>query len=209
MIPVLVVAAVVVATSADARAGARRPRAKIEIVSPISGQRMSVTLTVRDAEERDLPIRIEYRIRGVKGWFPATIDQDLSAVPSSEVGETLVVSWNAYADLGTRHSKRVRLRTIVDLEKGRKKKSKRFEVYLYGSVTADAVSALTYPDLRADGRLDEVVLIDTRDPHDFAAGHLPGAIHVSTEDLETNKQAKAIFDYPKDTHLVFYCYGGL
>jgi hypothetical protein len=207
--PVLVVATAVVALSTDAHAGGRRPRAKIESVVPVTGQRYGATLVVCDREARDLPIRIEYRVRGIKGWQPATIEQDLSAVASSEEGTQILVVWNAWEDLGAYYSRKARLRTIVDVEKGKKKKSRGFRLHVYGETSADALSAATYPDLIEDGRLDDLVLIDTRDPDDFAAGRLPGAIHLSTEELDRKRKAKQLLAYPRDTRLVFYCYGGL
>ena len=204
---ILVVATVVVAIPTEAQALGRRARAKIVSVAPASGQTMVVTLLVRDRDSRDLPILVEYRIRGTKGWHPATMETDMSAVPSSEEGETFIAAWNAYEDLGTRYSRRVRLRTRPDVQYGKRKRSRRFEVALYGNVDAGAVSAATYPDLIADGRLDGLVLIDTRAPQDFAEGALPGAMNLSAEDIE--EDGKTILDYPKDTRLVFYCYGGL
>ncbi|MEN8150784.1 MAG: rhodanese-like domain-containing protein [Planctomycetota bacterium] len=207
LFPILLVAVVVAAMSDEARAGGRRPRAKIESVTALTGQSMAVAMLVRDREARDLPLILEYKVKGTKGWHPATVETDVSAVPSSEEGEQFVAAWNAFADLGTRHSRKVRLRVIVDIEKGKKKKSRRFEVVLYGRLDSGGVSAVTYPDLMEDGSLDNTVLIDTRSAAHFAAAAIPGAINLDAADIE--EQGEAILDFPKDTRLIFYCYGGL
>ena len=49
------------------------------------------------------------------------------------------------------------------------------------------------------------VLIDTREDHEFAAGHVKGAVHLSRGIIERDIEAK----YPdKDATLVLYCGGG-
>jgi rhodanese-related sulfurtransferase len=54
-------------------------------------------------------------------------------------------------------------------------------------------------------RGEKPVLIDTREDHEFAAGHVTGAVHLSKGIIERDIEAK----YPdKDTALVLYCGGG-
>ncbi len=49
------------------------------------------------------------------------------------------------------------------------------------------------------------VLVDVREDHEFAAGHVTGAVHLSKGIIERDVEAK----YPeKDTTLVLYCGGG-
>jgi rhodanese-related sulfurtransferase len=49
------------------------------------------------------------------------------------------------------------------------------------------------------------VLVDVREDHEFAAGHVKGAVHLSKGIIERDVEAK----YPeKDTTLVLYCGGG-
>lgn len=49
------------------------------------------------------------------------------------------------------------------------------------------------------------VLVDTREDHEFAAGHVKGAVHMSKGTIERDIEAK----YPdKETTLVLYCGGG-
>jgi rhodanese-related sulfurtransferase len=50
-----------------------------------------------------------------------------------------------------------------------------------------------------------VVLIDVREAHEYAAGHLPGAVHLSRGVLERDLESR----FPDlDTPLVLYCGGG-
>ena len=55
------------------------------------------------------------------------------------------------------------------------------------------------------GSGDAAVLVDVREDHEFAAGHVKGAVHLSKGIIERDVEAK----YPeKDTILVLYCGGG-
>ena len=55
------------------------------------------------------------------------------------------------------------------------------------------------------GSGDAAVLVDVREDHEFAAGHVKGAVHLSKGIIERDVEAK----YPeKDTTLVLYCGGG-
>jgi rhodanese-related sulfurtransferase len=55
------------------------------------------------------------------------------------------------------------------------------------------------------GSGEPAVLVDVREDHEFAAGHVKGAVHLSKGVIERDVEAK----YPeKDTTLVLYCGGG-
>ncbi|MBE5965720.1 MAG: rhodanese-like domain-containing protein [Lachnospiraceae bacterium] len=45
-----------------------------------------------------------------------------------------------------------------------------------------------------------VLIIDLRDPHEFAAGHIPTAINIPYEDLEEQKR-----NLSRNNLLIFYC----
>jgi hypothetical protein len=204
---ILTLAAVVVASPPAAQAKGRRPQAKIVSVSPFTGQAFLVTLLAKDRESRDLPLSFEYKLKGVKGWFPATMATDVDAVPSSPDGLPATATWNAYADLGTAYVKKARLRCTVLLERGKRKKSKKFEVVLYGDLSGADLRSALYPDLEADGTLDRMVLVDTRAATSFDDGSIPAAVNLSATDID--EMGERILPWPKDTRLVFYCYGGL
>jgi rhodanese-related sulfurtransferase len=60
-----------------------------------------------------------------------------------------------------------------------------------------------YKKMVANG--DSAVLVDVREDHEYAAGHVKGAVHLSKGIIERDIEAK----YPdKDTTLVLYCGGG-
>ncbi len=50
------------------------------------------------------------------------------------------------------------------------------------------------------------VFVDAREPDEFAAGHIPGAVNISAEVLLTGLDAAARA-FPKDKPLLFYCGG--
>jgi rhodanese-related sulfurtransferase len=60
-----------------------------------------------------------------------------------------------------------------------------------------------YKQMLADGK--EHVLVDVREDHEFAAGHVKGAVHLSKGIIERDIETR----YPdKNTTLVCYCGGG-
>ncbi len=60
-----------------------------------------------------------------------------------------------------------------------------------------------YKEMLGSG--EPAVLVDVREDHEFAAGHVKGAVHLSKGIIERDVEAK----YPeKDTTLVLYCGGG-
>jgi len=176
-------------------------------VAPISGQQMRVSLFVTARDFASVPIAIDYKVKGVKGWFPATMASAMDEIPSSPEGVESSVVWDTFADLGAVYVKKARLRATVLTEQGRKKKSKRFEVWTYGDVAGTALAQAVYPDLTADGSLDNLVVIDTRDAASFAGGSVPGARNITSAQIE--ESGEEALPWPKDTRLAFYCYGGL
>lgn len=66
----------------------------------------------------------------------------------------------------------------------------------------DALEALDGPTLLDRLRRDDVVLLDVRPEHEFAAGHLPGALSVPLSTLESR-----LGDIPSDRTVVAYCRG--
>lgn len=60
-----------------------------------------------------------------------------------------------------------------------------------------------YKNMLARG--EKPLLIDTREDHEFAAGHVKGAVHLSRGTIERDIESK----YPdKSTPMVLYCGGG-
>lgn len=50
------------------------------------------------------------------------------------------------------------------------------------------------------------LIIDVREPHEFARGHVDGAINIPPSELMSG--ASALHSTPKDTELVLYCLSG-
>jgi len=50
------------------------------------------------------------------------------------------------------------------------------------------------------------LIIDVREPREYASGHVEGAINIPPSELMSG--AKALSDAPKDTELVLYCLSG-
>ncbi len=51
---------------------------------------------------------------------------------------------------------------------------------------------------------DQAVLIDVREPHEFDAMHIPGAIHIPLSQFDVNALPKG-----EGKHMVFYCAMGM
>lgn len=66
----------------------------------------------------------------------------------------------------------------------------------------DGLDPVGHDDLMERMKSDSVVLLDVRPGDEFAAGHLPGAVHIELADLEA--QAARL---PKDREIVAYCRG--
>lgn len=50
------------------------------------------------------------------------------------------------------------------------------------------------------------IFIDVREPHEFAKGHVKGALNIPPAELMSG--AALLKDVPKDTELVLYCLSG-
>ena len=48
--------------------------------------------------------------------------------------------------------------------------------------------------------------IDVREPHEYAAGHVKGAVNIPP--FELMRGPKVLKDIPKDTPIVLYCHSG-
>jgi thiosulfate/3-mercaptopyruvate sulfurtransferase len=81
-------------------------------------------------------------------------------------------------------------------------------------VSAAEVAALLRPEspeLTADRRPRGVILIDLREPHDFAIGHLPGALNLPILRFPADFEAAVAAGWPQADRATFplllYCYG--
>jgi rhodanese-related sulfurtransferase len=50
------------------------------------------------------------------------------------------------------------------------------------------------------------IFIDVREPHEYASGHVEGAINITPQDIMEG--APQLKDTPKDTELILYCRSG-
>ena len=73
--------------------------------------------------------------------------------------------------------------------------------YLGGDATAE-VEDVSREELLRRARSGEVVILDVRPRHEYAAGHIPGAVSVPLEDVE-----QGLGELPDDVEVVAYCRG--
>lgn len=66
----------------------------------------------------------------------------------------------------------------------------------------DALAPVSREDLLARLHDDDVTIIDVRPEHEFSLGHLPGALNIPVEDLETELKR-----LPRSQEIVAYCRG--
>jgi rhodanese-related sulfurtransferase len=59
------------------------------------------------------------------------------------------------------------------------------------------------PNVAATDLPNDVVLLDVREPDEWAAGHAPGAVHVPLGDV-----AARFAELPRDADVVVVCHGG-
>ena len=52
----------------------------------------------------------------------------------------------------------------------------------------------------------EYVVIDVREPHEYAAGHVDGALNIPPAQLMSG--APELRDVPKDANIIVYCHSG-
>src|SRR6185369_7557972 len=62
--------------------------------------------------------------------------------------------------------------------------------------------AVSFDDLMARLRRGDIVVLDTRPPNEYAAGHIAGAISVPVDELK-----RRLHRFPKDKEYVAYCRG--
>lgn len=90
---------------------------------------------------------------------------------------------------------------------------------LYSVLTHSDAKPYKYEDIKAfvAAPADKAILVDVREPAEYAEGHIPGAVNVpfksspgafglSTEEFE---ESFGFAKPPKDTELIFYCLGGV
>jgi len=63
---------------------------------------------------------------------------------------------------------------------------------------------ISIPNFEAALKTRAITVIDVRDPSEYAAGHFPGAINVSLDELP-----KKLGDLPRDTFIVVHCKTGV
>ena len=73
--------------------------------------------------------------------------------------------------------------------------------YLGGDPTAE-VEDVSRAELLRRARRGDVVIVDVRPRHEYAAGHIPGAVSVPLEDVE-----QGLGELPDDVEVVAYCRG--
>jgi ArsR family transcriptional regulator len=66
----------------------------------------------------------------------------------------------------------------------------------------DALDAISREELTARLKDGVVTVLDVRPEHEFALGHLPGAVNIPVEELE-----RRLLDLPKGDEIVAYCRG--
>lgn len=64
------------------------------------------------------------------------------------------------------------------------------------------LKAMTQTELQAGLAIGDIALLDVRPPSEFAAGHLPGAINIPLDQLDT-----LLTLLPRDKQIVAYCRG--
>lgn len=66
----------------------------------------------------------------------------------------------------------------------------------------DSLEPLSRDELMARMREDGVTILDVRPPEEFAAGHVPGALNITVEELEDK-----LGDIPSGQEVIAYCRG--
>lgn len=52
------------------------------------------------------------------------------------------------------------------------------------------------------------LIIDTREPHEYRASHVDGAINIPPMEFMTGRIPDALSDVPKNTEVILYCRSG-
>jgi ArsR family transcriptional regulator len=66
----------------------------------------------------------------------------------------------------------------------------------------DDMEPVSLDEIRARMRDGNVVLLDVRDEAEYRQGHLPGAIHIASDELEAS-----LSRLPRDREVIAYCRG--
>jgi rhodanese-related sulfurtransferase len=53
-----------------------------------------------------------------------------------------------------------------------------------------------------------MIIVDTREPFEYAASHVEGAINVPPMEFMKGKVPEALVDVPKDEEVILYCRSG-
>lgn len=53
-----------------------------------------------------------------------------------------------------------------------------------------------------------MIIIDTREPFEYAASHVDGAINIPPAEFMSGEVPKALQDVPKDEEIILYCRSG-
>jgi hypothetical protein len=163
-----------------------------------TGERVPLVLTVWDDSSRPVDLLVEYSTDGGGTWSATTQRQGEDPpmdVPSAPQGHQVGYTWEAYEDLGCGTFPGVIVRAMPVDPKGSGDWSEPFDIVTYGEAEVGELASDIYADLRVDGSLDEIAVVDARSAAEFDLGHIPGAVHVQYD------------GFPKDRRIVFYCYG--
>lgn len=55
---------------------------------------------------------------------------------------------------------------------------------------------------------EQVLIIDTRQPEEYASGHVEGAINIPPSDFMSGEFKNKLADTPKDARIILYCISG-
>ena len=157
------------------------------------------------------PNRLELLELLAQGPQPVEVLTQRTGLSFANVSQHLQTLKKAGLVIGERDGKNVRYRLqdgpIVEAISGLRRLAEH-NVTAIGDVRRrylddmDGMDPVSHEELMARMQSDSVVLLDVRPGDEFAAGHLPGAVHIDVADLEV--QAAQL---PKDREIVAYCRG--
>lgn len=157
------------------------------------------------------PNRLELLELLAQGAQPVEVLAQRTGLSFANVSQHLQTLKKAGLVIGERVGKNVRYRLqegpIVEALSGLRRLAEH-NVAAIGDVRRrylddmDGLDPVSHDELVARMQSDSVVLLDVRPGGEFAAGHLPGAVHIDVADLEA--QAARL---PKNREIVAYCRG--
>ena len=56
--------------------------------------------------------------------------------------------------------------------------------------------------------MSQIIFIDTREPFEFTAGHVPGALNIPPSEIAAGEPAE-LRELPRDAEIVVYCRSGM